>query len=70
MRNAFFRGHGLGNEFDFIPIRGIDENEAAAGGGLCGAVCHLDALRIERCNSVIEAFDLEGEMDEIFLHCH
>ena len=58
------------DEFDFVPVRGIDENEAAAGGGLRGTVCDLDPLRIERCNGVVEALHLKGQMDEIFLDFH
>ena len=34
------------------------------------AIGHLDTLRTERRNGVIEALYLKGEMDEIFLNSH
>ena len=42
------------DEFDFIPIRGIDENETAAGGGLRGAICNSYLFGIELLNGGVK----------------
>ena len=34
------------DEFDFVAVRGIDENEAAARGCLRGTVCDLDPFAL------------------------
>src|SRR6476661_2856588 len=58
------------DEFDFVTVRGIDKNEAAAGGCLRGSVCDLDSLRVKRRDGGVEALYLKGEMDEVFLDSH
>src|SRR6476646_9730861 len=58
------------DEFDFVTVRSIDKNEAAARGCLRGAVRDLDSLRIKRRDGFVEALHLKGEMDKIFLDFH
>jgi hypothetical protein len=58
------------DEFDFIPVRGIDENKSATGGGCSWAVCYFDTLRIERRDGVVEIVYLKGKMDQVLLNFH
>ncbi len=58
------------DEFDFISIRGINENKPATGGCPRRAVRDLDSLRLERRNGFIKTIHLECQMDKIVLHGH
>ena len=58
------------DQLDFIAIRGVDEDKPAAGGSLRRTIGDLDPLRIERCDCLVETFDLKGKMDEILLDCY
>ena len=54
------------DEFDFVPVRGIDENEAAAGRCCSRPVRNSNLLGAELFNGVIKVLDLEGQVDEVF----
>jgi len=55
------------DQLDFIAVGSIDEDEPAAGGSLRGAVSDLDTLGIKEGDRLVEAFNLEGQMNKIFL---
>src|SRR5678816_1614533 len=58
------------DQLDLITVRGIDEDEAAAGGSPSRAIGDLHALCMQRRNRVIEALHLKGKMNEVFLYCN
>lgn len=44
------------DEFDFIAILGIDEDEATAGGGLSRAIGDLHALHIQWHGEIVRVY--------------
>ena len=58
------------DQFDLIAVGRVNEDEPAAGRGCGRAVGDIDPSGIERGDRLVEAFDLKGQMDEVFLHFH
>lgn len=58
------------DEFDFITVWGIDENETAAGRACGRPVRDSNLFGAELFNDVVKAFDLKGQMDQVFLNSH
>jgi hypothetical protein len=56
------------DQLDFIAVRRIDEDEPAPGGTCRRAIGNRDALRSERRDRLIEAFNLKRKVDEILLN--
>src|SRR5690349_4046425 len=57
-------------QLDLIAVGRVTEDEPAAGRGGRRAIGDLDPLRVERGDRCVEAFDLKGQMDEVFLNLH
>src|SRR3989442_3647955 len=55
------------DEFDLVPVRRVDEDEAAAGGRGGRAVGDLDALGLQGSDGAIQVVHLKREVDQIFL---
>src|SRR5438132_3688294 len=55
------------NQLDLVPVRRVDEDEAAAGGRGGRAVGDLDALGLQGPDGLVQVVHLKREVDQIFL---
>src|SRR2546426_8885281 len=55
------------DQFDLVSVRGVDEDEAAAGGRGGRAVGDLDALGLQGPDGTIQVVHLKREVDQILL---
>ena len=58
------------DEFHFIAVRRVDKEKTAARGRARGTVGNPDAVGFQAPDGFVQVFDLEGQVDQIFLYGH
>src|SRR5438309_4459124 len=55
------------DQFNLVPVWGVNEDKAATGGASGWPVRDLDALGLQRADGVIEIVHLKRQVDEVLL---